>query len=108
MVAAPLKAAAALSGRPCGFSGTRPPTSSSRGAAHPRLGAAPRRTPRSSRRETPVDGHADRERRDAERHRRAGDTREPLRLGGDHNERQDETSAECEQGGFGIAHRLRP
>jgi len=108
MAAAPLEAGAALSGRPRGFSATRTPAISRCGAARPWFGTASRRTPQGSRRETPVNCHADRESGDAERHRRASDTREPLRLGGDHNECQDDASAECEQRGFGIAHRLRP
>ena len=56
----------------------------------------------------PVDGHADRECDDAERHSRAGDTIEPLRLGSDYDECQHKSGAECQQGGFGIAHPLRP
>ena len=96
-----------LTVRPRGFSRTRAPTCGGCRAAYPRFAAPSNRTSRGSRRTAPVDRHADRDRGDAQRHRRAGNAIESLRLGGNHDERKYEAGTECQQGGFRVAHQLR-
>src|SRR5262249_52697925 len=75
-----------LAVRPRRFSRTRAATSDRRRATCPRFGTPSGRAPWRPCRLAPVDCHADRDRSDAERHCRAGDTLESLRLGSDDNE----------------------
>ena len=97
-----------LSFRPRRFSWSCATARGGRGAARSGFAAPSRRALRSSRREPPVDRHADRDCGDAERHRRAGDAFQPVELGGDDDERQHEAGAEHQQCGLGIAHALQP
>jgi hypothetical protein len=97
-----------LSVWPRRFSWTRTVAGGGRGPARPGFAAPFGRAPGSSGREPPVDRHADRDRRYAERHHRAGEAFEPVELGGDDDECQHEASAEQQQCGLGIAHRLQP
>ena len=97
-----------LSLRPRRFSGTRAGTSGRRGAARPNFAAPSGGAPSSFGGEPPIDGHADRDRGDAERHHCAGDAFEPVELGGDRGEGEHEAGAEHQQCGLGIAHALQP
>ena len=97
-----------LSFRPGRFSWSCPAARSRRRAARAGFGSASRRTRCGSRREPPINGHADRDCGDAERHHRACEPLKPVELGCDDGERQHEAGSEHQQCGLGIAHALRP